>query len=399
VPVTKVPETKEKLKKAIKQFHAVEAQLAKEYKKTPELRDLEGLIEKYKGIDVDPDSPLVPYIKYRIQNLNTAIARRAHGKEFEQLVSGASAKQKEWDMKRTELELKSTEQREVIYAAQGVLMESVLYTGGATGPKRFVVIDHQTGIIVAYVQDSAGNLDLMGKVGKQVGVLGDVTYDIEARANVVDAQQVTVLLEDVEAPAMPAPTIGPIPSAFETAEQPQATYPGMKVEARTEPIPEPQAKIELPAEPLPEPEWAAEPIPEIRPTPSPSPAPTPEPRPQFDWAEEPLPEIQPLPTPTPKPIESPEEIVVTPVKPVKPLKPAEPVKPAPVIKTRVIPPIATPQTRPLATTLPVVRAVPSPTTQPTSRPAEDIKLLPPTDLPVAEIVDPPTQPIAEEEYD
>ena len=229
-----IQEADKKLQEAMKEFRSIEAELATEYKRPPARRDLKRFIEKYRAIEVGGDSVLQPYIDYRVWTLEAALKRREEGKKFRELVGKVDEKQKEWDMKRTELEVKSLEQRKITYAAEGILTTSALYTGTPLHPRRFVVLDGETGTIVAYVENPAENLDLVGKVGKKVGVLGEGRYEGETQSKIIDAERVVVLAEDVEIPAPPKATVGPFPAA-----PPPQVIPELTHEPLLKPLPAP----------------------------------------------------------------------------------------------------------------------------------------------------------------
>ncbi|MDY6913866.1 MAG: hypothetical protein SVT52_05365 [Planctomycetota bacterium] len=408
-------QTEQEVVQAVKAFQALEQQLQEEYKKPIEQRDLTGLRDKYLAIRVAEGDYLKPYVDARVTLLDIAIKQRRDLQDVESLIRDTSARQQEYQLKRSRIEVVRPEHRPLkSYAAEGVLIGSEIFPGGPAGAKRFCVRDRQTGRTNAYVQCTSGQVDLSKYVGKHVGIFGACVYDKQLALDVVEAEKVIVLDDKVPLPSPPKPLVKPIPRPPKPKPEPK---PIPKPEAKPASVPAPKAKLE--PEPTPEAKPAPAPKlkPESEPAPLPAPKPKPEPKPEAKPAPLPVPKLklEPEPTPEAKPAPAPK---LKPESEPAPL-PAPKLKLEPKPKAKPKPPLPKPEPRlkPKPTTQPSVRRIPLPRTSttkprprrlpgkpsPTTRPAKDTKKykpLPPTGLPmVAPTTQPTSSPIDESEFD
>jgi len=189
------------------QFQAAERDLNKEFEKPAAQRNLATLVDKYKAIKVSPDSPLMPWVKARLQYLQDEIAQAADAKVVEQLVREAETTRAKWAAEREKIQTEIPEvRRRRVYAVEGVLAPSGLFRGGATGPKRYVLSDPDRALIHAYLQCTTGVVELDQYEGSYVGVVGTPALDVGSGLYVVEVEQIVVL----KAPATrPRPTTRP----------------------------------------------------------------------------------------------------------------------------------------------------------------------------------------------
>ncbi len=265
------PEDDKEFTAALASFRKAEAALKGEYAKPVDVRDLAGLLAKYRAIRIAPNSSLKPYVDARVQFLQAAIQQAKDIKAIEALVDDTTQKSRQFEAERTQADSVTTVRLPAeSYAAQGVLAASEIFTGGPTAPRRFIVRDVKSGRINAYIQCTTGVLNLGTFVGKHVGVVGKAVYDRNLALDVVEASRIVVLAQDATIPAPPKPVIMPLPPRPKPIEV-------------VKPAPQPQPK----PEPEPKPQPAPEPKPE--PKPEPQPQPVPEPQPTTIPVEKPVP--------------------------------------------------------------------------------------------------------------
>jgi hypothetical protein len=311
-------------------FKAAEKDLKAEFEKPEAQQDIDGLLAKYKAITA---GYLKPYVDYRVDFLQTVLKQRKDRQDLDAMLRAAEEKQKQLDLARMQIGLQDANAKPTAGpAAKGVLLASNVYTGGAIGPKRYVVRDSQTRTVVAYVQSTTGTIDLSQFVGKYVEVYGTKRFDKGAGVFVIEAEQVVPSSEPASLPAEPKAS-----ATF--------TPPPVPVPAAT-PVPAPSAT------PAPTPAPSATPALVPTRTPSPTPAPTPAPA----RTPEPIPTPPPYPTPTPIPTPTP---VATPTPTPAPLPIATP---APT-------PLPTPAPTPVPTPTPTPTPLPTPTPTPAPTPA------------------------------
>ncbi|MDY7011920.1 MAG: hypothetical protein SVV80_14410, partial [Planctomycetota bacterium] len=244
------------IKDELSAFEAAEKALEAEFKKPREVRNLPDLLAKYEAIKITADSPLAPYIKLRVDFLRGRMELARDVQDASDLVRAAEARQAGLAADRAQFAATAPTTRPTrSYAAEGILYASELFTGGATGPKRFLIRDTDTHLISAYVQCTTGAVELAGRVGAHVGVIGSPKYDEAMRLYIIEAEKIAVIK-----PAPPKPEPLPIPEP--------------KPEPIITPVPEPK--------PEPKPEPIITPVPEPKPEPKPEPiiTPVPEPKPE-----------------------------------------------------------------------------------------------------------------------
>lgn len=244
-------EPPEELKKVKRQWDQAEEALQAEYQTPFEQRDYQKLIEQYRQIEAPEDHHLQPFIEARIAFLEGEIERRKELQDLESYIEEATARQQRLKELRAKIEMGPgpTTKPAVEYAAKGVLTPSELFPGGAAAPKRYILRDPDSGRITAYVQCTTGLVDLGDHAGSYVGIFGTKEFNEELMLDLVEARQVRVLSEDVEAPSPPQPSVR-FPSPAPT------TRPAERVEPEPSegPGPEPgEGPGPAPAERQPEP--------------------------------------------------------------------------------------------------------------------------------------------------
>jgi len=443
-PAVEALASEDVLTDALAKFRAVEQQLIAEFAKPPAERDLPGLIAKFRALELPPEAHLQPYVDYYVEYIKVAIAKQAARKKFDALLKATEASQTQYDIRRTEIEVRDTSERGTVYAGQGVLAESAIYVGELGTPKRYLLRNAQTGAIAAYVEAVPGGAPLAPHVGKNVGILGPVSYDPNIQTNIIQAQQVMVLGEG-SIPEPPKAKIAPLPAAPPAPKPAPAPPKPVATPAKPERKPVPLTPPVTEGEPAPAP---AESKSEAEPSETPPAKPAEQAKPIFEPEPEPEPArpappvIKPAaPVETKPPVVAPvapepAPVPMTPKVEPAPLEPAPAAKPAGIATTRpaseqteakppapaeakpVPEPAATIRIKPLprltpapsepkAIGTPLVTVRPAATrpaspsvlapARPTTRPATT-KPLPPEGLPVAEPVQ-VEEPIDEEEYD
>jgi len=189
-------------------FEAAEKAMTDEWNKPAEQRDVKGLLAKYK--DINPtEEAIKPMVEFRIQWLEKLLERRASGKAVDDLMHQVFLDAAKIDQDLAAARKISMETRDLTprYAAQGVLGVSNLFTGGATGPKRYVLRDPATLRVDAYIQCTTGAVTLDDFMGKFIGVKGSSVFDKSMKLDVVEVKEVIVLNPDASIPESPRPTV------------------------------------------------------------------------------------------------------------------------------------------------------------------------------------------------
>lgn len=352
---------------AVSAIADVDKLLKSEYEKPLVQRDLEGLLAKYKAIDVAEGTYAGKVLADRIRYVQATIQERKDLREVEDLIKRAAQRQEELEKQRMKIEVGAPTTRPITaYTAEGVLVPSEMFPGSAAVPKRYTVRDPQTNRITAYVQCTTTDVDLADYSGKYVGIQGTTSYDVQLELEVVEARKVIVLSKDVRLPAPPAPIVHPLPAPAPPVIEPTRpiepapqikpapeTKPTVKPAPEIEPTVEPAPEIEPTVELAPETKPVVEPAPETRPTVEPTPEtkpvvePAPETRPTVETAPETKPAVEP--TPETKPVF---ELPADPVPPAPAIPPVEKVsgntvKPLPVADLEVVVPQSQPTTNPV----------------------------------------------------
>ncbi len=203
--VIETEETEEEVAEVVKAWKDAEKALFAEFKKSYKQRDLKSVLATYESLKLSEDSYLEPYVKARVAFLKAEMERYEKLQEIEKLVQKTEEEQEKLKLLRTKLETSAPESQPVTgYATSGVLKASDLFRGGATGPKRYMVLDPKGRRIKAYVQSPDDLVDLSKYEGKLVGVYGPRKFDAKLSGLfIVNAERVVVIEEDVKLPDRP----------------------------------------------------------------------------------------------------------------------------------------------------------------------------------------------------
>ncbi len=204
-PVVKVEKPAKEVAAVVAQWKEAEKALKEEYAKPYEKRDLKGVMEKYRAIELSENSYLKPYVAYRLSFLNTQIEQREELQEIDEMVKKTQAQQERLRLLRGKIEENVPADEPVTeYAVSGVLRESLLFRGGATGAKRYMVLGTDGKRIKAYVRSTGGLVDLSRYVGKHVGIYGPKKFDKKLSGlYIVEAESVKVLKDSADLPEEP----------------------------------------------------------------------------------------------------------------------------------------------------------------------------------------------------
>jgi hypothetical protein len=200
--VVKTDEPADEVAAVVKAWKDAEKALQAEYKKPYAKRDLQAVLAKYKAIELSKDSYLKPYVKARVTFLETQMKQADELEKIDQMVKKSLAEQERLRMLRSKLQGTVPMTDPVTeYAVTGILKASHLFSGGATGGKRYMVLDPKGNRIKAYVQGIADLVDLSKYEGKHVGIYGPKKFDKKLSGlYIVKAEAVKVLDEKVDLP-------------------------------------------------------------------------------------------------------------------------------------------------------------------------------------------------------
>ncbi len=203
--VVKTDEPAEEVAAVVKAWKDAEQALQAEYKKPYAKRDLQAVLARYKAIELSKDSYLKPYVKARVAFLETQMKQADELEKIDQMVKKSLAEQERLRMLRSKLQgTVPTTEPVTEYAVTGVLKASHLFSGGATGAKRYMVLDPKGSRIKAYVQSIPELVDLSKYEGKYVGIYGPKKFDKKLSGlHIVKAEAVTVLDEETNLPEGP----------------------------------------------------------------------------------------------------------------------------------------------------------------------------------------------------
>ncbi len=197
------------------EFEAADQALKKEYEKPREQRNLPALLERYKALSLSPGSPYAAYVQMRVEFLQDEVELAKDIQEAERILREAETTRGEMAAERQKIrtEMPTVMPRKV-YAAEGVLHPSTVFTGGATGPKRYVVGNAERTLVYAYLESTSDLVDLSKYVGQYVGVVGAPRYDEKSGMYVIEVEQLTPLRQPGRSsgespPAQPEPTTAP----------------------------------------------------------------------------------------------------------------------------------------------------------------------------------------------
>ncbi|MGC9454101.1 MAG: SH3 domain-containing protein [Phycisphaerae bacterium] len=233
--------------RAAEEFEAAEEALKEEYQKPLPERDLTALLQRYRSIEAPEESLLKSYIDARVAHIRHTIARQEAYLSAKLLAEQTAERQREYELRLARIQAETPSVEEVTaYDAEGVLMPSEIFTGGANTTRRYTLRDTLSRRINAYVQSGAEELDLSQYVGKKVGVFGRKRYDTSLQLYIIEAERVVVLMDDPRILEPSRPTV--IPRARITPARP--------------PEPEPPREIAQPVERPDAPEQQADETPE-----------------------------------------------------------------------------------------------------------------------------------------
>ncbi|MFP4107160.1 MAG: hypothetical protein ACLFVU_13890, partial [Phycisphaerae bacterium] len=221
--LVKVEKPAEEVAAVVAQWKAAEKALKEEYAKPYEKRDLQGVLEKYRGIELSENSYLKPYVAYRLAFLKTRIEQRNELQEIDELVKKTQAQQERLRLLRSKIEEDVPADKPVTeYAVSGELRESLLFRGGPTGAKRYMVLGSDGKRIKGYVRSADGLVDLSKYVGKKVGIYGPKMFDKKLSGlYIVDAESVKVLEESANLPDEPKARVKNPPVRTKLPEAPK----------------------------------------------------------------------------------------------------------------------------------------------------------------------------------
>lgn len=221
-----------------------EKMLEAEWTKAADQRDLNGLLAKYQAIKLEDNDYLKPYVEARVKFLQDQAQLRKDREDADRLARTTKADQDKFDAERRNIQIKQPVAASIeVYAAEGVLFPSEMFSGGPMG-KKYIVRDVQTNRIDAYVQCTTGAVDLDALVGKYVAIKGSTSYDRQLGRDIVEAREVIPSPKAVSVPELPKPIVKPLavppppaPTPL-TVVSPAAT----KVEPKAPPKVEPKAE-------------------------------------------------------------------------------------------------------------------------------------------------------------
>ena len=239
----------EELAKELRLWKAAEKAFDEEFDKPRDERDLAGLLARYQAIKPAARSPLVGPVKARVEFIEGQIELAKDLETVAALVEDVNAARTRLaaDKARTDVGPPRTRR---MFPAEGILTPSGLFTGGATGPKRYIITAPDRRAIRAYVQCTTGVVDLAKHAGAHVRAIGTATYDEKLRMYVIEAEQLIVLRAPAEVPEpkpivvrpLPRPVVKPVPKVIVKPEpKPKPAPKATSRPATVKPKPAPKA--------------------------------------------------------------------------------------------------------------------------------------------------------------
>jgi len=222
-------------------FRAAEKALRAEFAKPLEQRDYQALLARYQGISTT-DHRLKTYINIRCKFIQEAMIERNELQAVREMAKTSDLQQKDYDARWVELQ-KQTPPPEAVrtFAAKGVLAESSVFPGGAVGPKRYILVDPDSGQVSAYVQCVSGAVDLSQYRGMTIGVFGQKHLDRNLVRYIVEAEEIVVIDAAGKIFAPPKPIIRVRP--YTPAEAPQEQQqPAVQEQPQTAPAEQPSGE-------------------------------------------------------------------------------------------------------------------------------------------------------------
>lgn len=192
-----------------KAFKVAQAALIAEYQKPPNQRDPAKVLAMYKALDMPANDPLAPAVSYGIKYLQMDIERAKGAQEVRRLVEDALAEQQELQARRDriKLDIGAASRPAARTTLQGRLAPSRLFPGSGVAPKRWVVRNQATGSILAFVQSTAGKVNLKEMEGWRVRLTGMRRYNASLRSTIVEVTEAHKLAggEPISPPARRRP--------------------------------------------------------------------------------------------------------------------------------------------------------------------------------------------------
>lgn len=214
-------------------FRAVDKELTDEWAKPHEQRDYKGLLAKFQALNITEPN-LKPFQEHRIKQLETILDRNMAGTTAGNIIDkimhdDAIIKDQ---IRQIVVDRTRADIGPIRYDAQGILGESNLFVGGATG-KLYVVRDPITKRVDAYLQSANDTVGLASYMGKHIGVMGKAQYDKTMMLNIISVDKVIPLESNTDIPAVDKPTVRetvPPPPAEKLPPMPPAKTDEMKAE-------------------------------------------------------------------------------------------------------------------------------------------------------------------------
>jgi hypothetical protein len=190
----------------VARFQAVEKKLQDAFKGPAEKINVQDLLADYQDLKIT-NKRLKDIADYRIKFLQNILDMRSRHLATEDLIAQEAKNQGDIDREIGKIITRTPADLPQQPTAQGVLVESALFQGGATGPKKYTLRDPVFQRIDAYVQCSSGAINLQDYVGKAIAVKGTTKFEPNLKLNVVEVQEVILLDDKFELPPTNKPTI------------------------------------------------------------------------------------------------------------------------------------------------------------------------------------------------
>ena len=224
----------EQIDRELRVWKAAEKAFDEEFKKPHDQRDLAGLLARYQAIKPAARSPLIGPLTARVEFIEGQIELAEDMRTVAGLVADVDATRRKLVADKARMKVGPLRTRRM-FPAEGVLTPSGLFTGGATGPKRYIITAPDRRAIRAYVQCTTGVVDLAKHAGAHVRAIGTATYDEKLRMYVIEAEQIIVLRAPAVVPELKPIVVRPEPRP--------AVKPEPKPTVKPEPKPEPKPTV------------------------------------------------------------------------------------------------------------------------------------------------------------
>lgn len=253
----------EEINRELRAWKAAEKAFGEEFDKPRDQRDLPALLARYQAIRPAARSPLVGPVTARVEFIEGQIELAKDLQTVAGLVADVDAARTRLVADKARMKVGPPRTRRM-FPAEGILTPSGLFTGGATGPKRYVITAPDRRAIRAYVQCTTGVVDLAKHAGAHVRAIGTATYDEKLRMYVIEAEQIIVLRAPVEVPEPKPIVVKPVPRPLVKRVLEPKPKPTVKL------VPKPEPKPTVKTEPKPKPAPTSKPV-TVKPKPTPKP--------------------------------------------------------------------------------------------------------------------------------